>query len=52
VFHQISPTYFEIISKHILEFFPDYPTLMPMVKAAATQGFVFLAITQVYGNEQ
>jgi hypothetical protein len=45
VLHQISPTYFEIISKHILNFFPDYPTLMPMAKAAATQGFVFLIIS-------
>jgi len=43
--HQISPAYFEIISKHILNFFLGYPTLMPMAKAAATQGFVFLIIS-------
>jgi len=45
VFHQISPAYFEIISEHILNFFPDYPTLMPTAKAAATQGFLFLILS-------
>jgi hypothetical protein len=45
VLHQISPPYFEIISEHIFKFFPDYPTLMPMAKAAATQGFVYLILS-------
>jgi hypothetical protein len=45
VLHQISPPDFEIIPKHIFKFFPDYPTLMPMAKAAATQGFVFLILS-------
>jgi hypothetical protein len=42
MFHQVSPAYYKIIFKHISYCCPDYPTLMPMAKAAATQGFVFL----------